>query len=161
MVEQPIEVDVQIAGRAVPAGRLWTHRHGQSESATFSYREEYLQRADAYELDPGLPLQAASSKRRSNILCSERCPTAPRAAGDGGSSDARRQSGPARPIPSNAGSQRSTSCSNAAEELERDEPTSEDRQSQEVPPGHDLTEHTADPSGLSTPLQSFYPLRIF
>jgi serine/threonine-protein kinase HipA len=58
MVEQPIEVDVQIVSRAVPAGRLWTHRHGQSESATFSYREDYLQRADAYELDPGLPLQA-------------------------------------------------------------------------------------------------------
>jgi serine/threonine-protein kinase HipA len=58
MVEQPIEVDVQIAGRDVPAGRLWTHRHGQSESATFSYREDYLQQADAYELDPGLPLQA-------------------------------------------------------------------------------------------------------
>jgi serine/threonine-protein kinase HipA len=57
MVEQPIEVDVQIAGRDVPAGRLWTHRHGQSESATFSYRDDYLQRADAYELDPGLPLQ--------------------------------------------------------------------------------------------------------
>jgi serine/threonine-protein kinase HipA len=58
LVEQPIEVDVQIAGRDVPAGRLWTHRHGQSESATFSYREDYLQRTDAYELDPGLPLQA-------------------------------------------------------------------------------------------------------
>ncbi len=57
MVEQPIQVDVQIAGRDVPAGQLWTHRHGQSESATFSYREDYLQRADAYELDPGLPLQ--------------------------------------------------------------------------------------------------------
>src|SRR5665811_2185529 len=58
MVEQPIEVDVQIAGRDVPAGRLWTHRHGRSESATFSYRDGYLERADAYELDPGLPLQA-------------------------------------------------------------------------------------------------------
>ena len=58
MIEQPVEVDIQIAYRAVPAGRLWTHRHGQSESATFSYREDYLQRADAYELDPGLPLQA-------------------------------------------------------------------------------------------------------
>jgi serine/threonine-protein kinase HipA len=57
MVEQPIEVDVQIAGNDVPAGRLWTHRHGQSESATFGYREDYLQRADAYELDPALPLQ--------------------------------------------------------------------------------------------------------
>jgi serine/threonine-protein kinase HipA len=58
MVEQPIQVDVQIAGRDVPAGQLWTHRRGQSESATFSYREDYLQRADSYELDPGLPLQA-------------------------------------------------------------------------------------------------------
>ena len=58
MVEQPIEVDVQIAGRDVPAGRLWTHRHGQSESATFSYRDGYLERADSYELDPGLPLQS-------------------------------------------------------------------------------------------------------
>ncbi|MGO9320831.1 MAG: type II toxin-antitoxin system HipA family toxin [Solirubrobacteraceae bacterium] len=58
MVEEPIEVDVQISGQDVSAGRLWTHRHGQSESATFSYLEDYLQRADAYELDPGLPLQA-------------------------------------------------------------------------------------------------------
>jgi serine/threonine-protein kinase HipA len=57
MVEQPIEVDVQIAGHDVPVGRLWTHRHGQSESATFSYRDDYLERADSYELDPGLPLQ--------------------------------------------------------------------------------------------------------
>lgn len=58
MVEQPIEVDVQIGGQDLPAGRLWTHRHGQSESATFSYREDYLQRADAYEIDPSLPLQS-------------------------------------------------------------------------------------------------------
>jgi serine/threonine-protein kinase HipA len=48
---------VQVAGRDAPAGRLWTHRHGQSESATFSYREDYLQLADSYDLDPGLPLQ--------------------------------------------------------------------------------------------------------
>jgi len=58
MAEQPIEVDVQIAGEDLHAGRLWTHSHGQSESATFSYREDYLQRVGAYELDPGLPLQA-------------------------------------------------------------------------------------------------------
>jgi serine/threonine-protein kinase HipA len=58
MVEQPIEVDVQIGGQDVPAGRLWTHHHGQRESATFSYREDYLQSTNAYELDPGLPLQS-------------------------------------------------------------------------------------------------------
>jgi serine/threonine-protein kinase HipA len=57
MIEQPVEVDVQVAGMDVPAGRLWTHRHGQSDSATFSYREDYLQLADSYDLDPGLPLQ--------------------------------------------------------------------------------------------------------
>jgi serine/threonine-protein kinase HipA len=62
MVEQPIEVDVQIAGRDVPAGRLWTHRHGRSESATFSYREDYLQLDDAYALDPGLPLQTGQQQ---------------------------------------------------------------------------------------------------
>lgn len=58
MAEQPIEVDVQIAGEDVPAGRLWTHRHASSESATFSYLENYLRRADAYALDAALPLQA-------------------------------------------------------------------------------------------------------
>ena len=68
MVEQPIEVDVQIAGRDVPAGRLWTHRHGRSESATFSYREDYLQLDDAYELDPGLPLQAGQHQTPVNQL---------------------------------------------------------------------------------------------
>jgi serine/threonine-protein kinase HipA len=59
MVDQPIEVDVQISGRDVPVGRLWAHRHGQSESATFSYLDDYLGREGAYELDPALPLQAA------------------------------------------------------------------------------------------------------
>jgi hypothetical protein len=49
MAEQPIQVDVQVSGQDVPAGRLWTHRHGQSESATFSYLESFLQRADGYE----------------------------------------------------------------------------------------------------------------
>jgi serine/threonine-protein kinase HipA len=56
MVEQPIDVIVQIAGRDLPAGRLWTHRSGRSESATFSYLQEYLQQTEAYELDPALPL---------------------------------------------------------------------------------------------------------
>jgi serine/threonine-protein kinase HipA len=58
MAEQRIEVDVQLGGQDVPAGRLWSHRQGQSESATFSYHEDYLRRSDAYELDPGLPLQS-------------------------------------------------------------------------------------------------------
>jgi serine/threonine-protein kinase HipA len=58
MVEQPIQVDVQIAGRDVPAGQLWTNRRGQNESATFSYRDDYLELTGSYELEPRLPLQA-------------------------------------------------------------------------------------------------------
>jgi serine/threonine-protein kinase HipA len=54
MAEQPIRVSVSLAGESVPAGRLWTHRHGRSESATFSYLPEYLARVDSYELDPAL-----------------------------------------------------------------------------------------------------------
>lgn len=54
MAEQPIRVSVEIAGKDVLAGQLWTHRHGRSESATFSYLPEYLRRADSYELDPAL-----------------------------------------------------------------------------------------------------------
>ncbi len=58
MAEQPIEIDGQLGVQGIAAGRLWCHRHGQSESATFSYHEDYLRRSDAYELDPGLPLQS-------------------------------------------------------------------------------------------------------
>jgi len=57
MAEQPIRVSVQIAGHDVPAGRLWSHRRGRSETATFSYLPDYLARRDAYELDPSLPLR--------------------------------------------------------------------------------------------------------
>jgi serine/threonine-protein kinase HipA len=57
MVEQPVRVSVQIGGEDVPAGRLWTHRHARSESATLAYLPEYLVRRDAYELDPALPLR--------------------------------------------------------------------------------------------------------
>jgi serine/threonine-protein kinase HipA len=66
MAEQPIDVDVQISGEDIPAGRLWTHRHGRTESATFSYLDSYLQSADAYELDPGLPLDAGQHQTTVN-----------------------------------------------------------------------------------------------
>lgn len=57
MAEQPIRVSAQIAGEDVPAGRMWTHHQGRSESATFVYLPDYLARQDAYELDPSLPLR--------------------------------------------------------------------------------------------------------
>jgi serine/threonine-protein kinase HipA len=68
MAERQVEVAVQIDGEDVPAGRLWSHRRGKVESATFSYRPEYLAREDAYALDPLLPLDAGqhqTSLRRS------------------------------------------------------------------------------------------------
>jgi|HubBroStandDraft_2_1064218.scaffolds.fasta_scaffold32064_3 serine/threonine-protein kinase HipA len=54
MPEQSVEVVVQIAGANVPAGRLWAHSHGHSESATFAYNPEFLGRSDSYKLDPVL-----------------------------------------------------------------------------------------------------------
>jgi len=50
------EVWVDIAGTPMRAGRLYSHRHGKSESATFTYDDEYLANGDAYQLDPGLPM---------------------------------------------------------------------------------------------------------
>ena len=56
MTDTRVNVFVQIDGEDILAGRLFSHRSGRSESATFSYEAEYLQHADAYELDPTLPL---------------------------------------------------------------------------------------------------------
>lgn len=50
------DVIVQIAGENLLAGRLWSHRRRNRESATFSYSPDYLAREEAYELDPMLPL---------------------------------------------------------------------------------------------------------
>jgi serine/threonine-protein kinase HipA len=54
MPDTIVDVLVQIAGEDVPAGRLWAHPHGRSDSATFAYLPEYLAREDSYELDPRL-----------------------------------------------------------------------------------------------------------
>lgn len=52
MAEREVEVVVQIGGSDVTAGRMWAHRRGKTESATFGYSPEYLARDDAYPLDP-------------------------------------------------------------------------------------------------------------
>ncbi|MBA2566451.1 MAG: type II toxin-antitoxin system HipA family toxin [Thermoleophilaceae bacterium] len=57
MAEREVEVIVQIAEEDVVAGRLWTHRRQQTESQTFSYTPEYVERRDAYALDPVLELR--------------------------------------------------------------------------------------------------------
>jgi serine/threonine-protein kinase HipA len=56
MAELAVEVVVQIGGENVPAGKLWSHRRRNTESATFAYDDDYLTRPGAYELDPSLPL---------------------------------------------------------------------------------------------------------
>ena len=55
MTDRAAEVFVQIAGADVIAGRVWAHRRG-GESSTFVYDSSYLERRDAYPLDPLLPL---------------------------------------------------------------------------------------------------------
>ena len=51
-----VDVVVQIGEEETLAGRLWAHRRGASESATFSYATDYIARPGAYSLDPALPL---------------------------------------------------------------------------------------------------------
>src|SRR5271169_5182475 len=50
MAESAVDVVVRIGRADVLAGRLWSHRRGGVESATFAYDAGYLARPDAYEL---------------------------------------------------------------------------------------------------------------
>ena len=56
MAEQAIEVVVAIDHEDVLAGRLFSHRRGGRESASFAYDASYLAREGLYALDPSLPL---------------------------------------------------------------------------------------------------------
>lgn len=62
MTDKTVEVIVQIGGEDLLAGRLWAHRRGATESATFAYSNDYLISNDAYALDPGLPLLQGSQQ---------------------------------------------------------------------------------------------------
>jgi serine/threonine-protein kinase HipA len=62
MADTSVDVVVQIAGRDVPAGRLWARSSRGTESATFEYLPEYLARTDAYPLDPLLPMFAGQQQ---------------------------------------------------------------------------------------------------
>jgi serine/threonine-protein kinase HipA len=42
------------------AGRMYSHRHRGTESASFVYDDRFLARSDAYALDPALPLVAGT-----------------------------------------------------------------------------------------------------
>jgi len=60
--ERPVEVVVSIEAIDVLAGRLYSHRGRGRESASFTYEADYLARADAYALDPNLPLVQGSQQ---------------------------------------------------------------------------------------------------
>lgn len=62
MADASVDLIVQIAGEDVVAGRLWSHRRGASESATFAYVDDYLTRPGAYPLDPALRLVAGQQQ---------------------------------------------------------------------------------------------------
>lgn len=109
MVEQPIRISVQIAGEDIPAGRLWTHGRGRSESATFAY----LRVPCAPRRLRARSLAAASSGQPAHRdLASplRRSPTAPQTVGDGVSSSEPSSTGLARTSGLRAVSPRSTTC---------------------------------------------------
>lgn len=62
MADDSVEVIVQIAGEDVPAGRVWAHHGRGAQSATFAYHDAYLQRSDAYALDPALALTSGQQQ---------------------------------------------------------------------------------------------------
>lgn len=62
MADAAIDVIVQIGGEDVPAGRLWAHRRGRVESATFAYLPAYLAHVERYALDPQLPMLAGQQQ---------------------------------------------------------------------------------------------------
>ncbi len=64
MADAQVEVVVQIGTEDVLAGRLYSHRDGRAESATFSYEASYIERPDSYELDPALPLLIGQQQTR-------------------------------------------------------------------------------------------------
>lgn len=50
-----VQVWVDLAGKPTLAGRLFAHRQGQTESASFTYDPGWVSNDAAYALDPALP----------------------------------------------------------------------------------------------------------
>jgi serine/threonine-protein kinase HipA len=62
MAEMAVDVVLEIGDEELLAGRMWSHRRRNTESATFAYDAAYLAHPLAYELDPGLPLVAGQQQ---------------------------------------------------------------------------------------------------
>lgn len=59
-----VEVFVAVGQQNVRAGRLYPHRRGGTESASFVYADTYLADPASYALDPALPLVAGTLQTR-------------------------------------------------------------------------------------------------
>lgn len=59
MRSDAIYVHVELGGSTHLVGRLWTHRRGRRESATFAYDERWLVHPDRFSLEPALKLDPA------------------------------------------------------------------------------------------------------
>jgi len=55
-MDQPIHVYVDLDGKPHLAGRLWAHRGGRRESASFEYDQRWLANARRFALEPALTL---------------------------------------------------------------------------------------------------------
>lgn len=62
-MERELLVYVDRAGAPVLAGRLWARVRAAKESASFEYDASWLDRRDAFALDPELPLARAPAGR--------------------------------------------------------------------------------------------------
>jgi serine/threonine-protein kinase HipA len=60
------QVWVDLDGASIPAGRLYSHRHRGTESASFTYDSVYLADRRAYPLDPALPLLSGTLQTPGN-----------------------------------------------------------------------------------------------
>ena len=61
-----VEVWVDVAGTPTLAGRLFAHRHGRTDSASFTYDPSWVSDDAAYALDPALPLVSGTLQTPSN-----------------------------------------------------------------------------------------------
>lgn len=62
MADTPVDVYLARPSGDCLVGRLYAHRRRGTQSATFSYAEQWLARADAFELEPALPLVAGQQQ---------------------------------------------------------------------------------------------------
>lgn len=61
-----VEVWVDLAGEPTLAGRLFAHRHGQTQSASFTCDASWIASDAAYALDPALPRMAGALQTPTN-----------------------------------------------------------------------------------------------